>query len=242
MSVFGYVNENDDSLKGKKGGFKFGLNTGFITKLEHNGNAGKDNSAGDAVDIEFTSNGASHKARFYDVTRVYKDNEQIEANHPDYTSIYHAEINQVLAVITHAIKATGVTEEQLKQALATPPSGFADWAKIVCGVVSSDFATRPVDAFFEYQWTIKGDNDKTFLQLPKNMKGGRFLCPAMVSVGKWTEVKDADGLHYVDEAQNKHQFTRTSNYMESNKAIQQFDNAEEAPSAINSVATDKASW
>ena len=51
--VFGAVNDEDESLKGKSGGGKFGLNHGNITKLEFTNTAGKDNGPGDAVDIWF---------------------------------------------------------------------------------------------------------------------------------------------------------------------------------------------
>ena len=62
------------------------------------------------------------------------------------------------------------------------------------------------------------------------MKGGRFLAPAVVPVGTegWTAVSDSKGMRYVDAANNEHPFTRSENYMASNKAIQQVEGEEPA--------------
>jgi len=242
MSTFGYVDDNDESLKSKSGG-KFGLNQGFITKLEYNPNAGADGAAADAVDITVQIGEKEFRNRVYDVTRVYKDGEQIEKDNPDYAALYGAEIKQKMAVVIHSIKATGVTEEQLKTALATPPADFKGWASIVCALVPADASTRPVDVFLEYQWNIKEGQDRTYLEIPKNMKGGRFLCPSVTPVGAFTAVTD-NGLKYVDNANNEHPFDRSQNYMESNKANLQTegDEADNGGGIPSTQSADKANW
>lgn len=235
---FGSVNDKDKSLQSKATGMvKFGLNRGFITKLEYNPNAGAGGGAGDAVDIHVKIGEREFRRRIFDVTRVYdsKGNLILDENSEEYIKKYNSELNQVMGVIIHAVKATGVTQQQVDVALQTPLNNFADWSKVVTALVPVGFETRPVDVFLEYQWIIKENNDRTYLELPKNMKGGYFLNPTLSSVGEWKEEKNwtrtndkglvekMQGLRYVDDSNNVHPFTRTSNYMESKKANQQLD-------------------
>lgn len=236
--AFGNVNENDESLAAKTGGnIVFGLNTGNITTLEYNGEAGKDGAPGDAVDITVTINGREVRSRIYDVTRIYSRNgEELEFDadpNSEYQKKYRDQITHATAVIKQAVKATGVTEQEIAVALSKPLSSFADWAKVMTGLIKPGFEENPVDVFLQYQWNIKGDNDRTYLELPKNMKGGKFLIPSMAPVGEWKEEKEwtenkpngnvvtHKGLRYVDGANNSHMFTRTESFMTSNKAIQQ---------------------
>ncbi len=238
--AFGNVNENDESLAAKTGGkVEFGLNTGNITVLEYNANAGKDGAPGDAVDYTVTVNGREMRSRLYDVTRIFgKDGNELDFDadpNSEYQKKYRDQITHTTAVIKQAVKATGVTEQQIAVALATPVGSFAEWAQIMIGLVPEGFESKSVDVFLQYQWNIKADNDRTYLELPKNMKGGKFLVPSIVPVGEfksetaWTEsdpsgtVKSMEGLRYVDEAGTVHVFTRTQSFMESNKAIQQKD-------------------
>lgn len=221
--AFGSVSDTDDSLQSKSGG-KFGLNTNArITKLEYNDKAGKDNSAGDAVDVTIKVGEREFMSRLFDVTKVFDaKGRELSPNDPEFNKGYNTEIKQRMAVIVHHVKATGVSQEQIDEALKTPAANFAQWAKIVTGLVPNDFSSKQVDVFLEYQWQPTGDNDKTFLQLPKNMKGGYFVCPAVPHTGEWKEVKGDDGsLSYQDDNGNKHPFERSANYMDSPKAIQQ---------------------
>lgn len=256
---FGSINDTDESLKSKSGGGKFGLNTGFITVLEYNPNAGRDKSPGDAVDITFLVGEKEFRRRIYDVTRVYdKDSNEIsDENSPEFIKGYNANMAQAMAVVTHAVKAVGVTQVQIETALKNPPTNFADWATIITSLKPANFADLPVDGFLEYQWNIGEGQSMTYLELPKNMKGGRFLCPSIRPNGSWkaeTTWKETDensaeisceGLRYVDDSNNVHTFVRSSSYMESNKAIQQRDGEEAAavtqttPSQANAK---KSTW
>ena len=253
---FGVINDTDESLKGKVGGGKFGLNTGFITKLEYNPNAGKDGAAADAIDIVFLVGEKEFPNRIYDVTKVYdKDgNEITDSNDVEFIKGYNALVTQNMAVVLHALKAVGVTQEMYEAAVKTPPTTFADWARIVTGLAPANFDKKPVDGFLEYQWSIKGDNDRTYLQLPKNMKGGRFLCASIPGTWKeensWVETKDGvespyEGLRYVNESGEVHLFERNSSYMESPKANQQIEGQAAAATAVvgtNPQNAAKSTW
>ena len=228
---FGSINDNDESLKSKETS-KFGLNQGNITKLEFNPNAGKDGSPSNAVDINFmTNNGKEFWTRIFDITKVFdKSGNQIEdETNPEFIKIYNRNIKQNMGVIIHAVKAVGVTQHNIDNALKIPTDNFVDWAKIVTSLVPDNFEKLPVDVFLEYQWNIPEGFEMTLLTLPKNMKGGKFLCPSVEPVGSWKEErkwKDENGnvvkgLRYIDNNGNIHPFMRNSDYMNSNKAIQQ---------------------
>lgn len=224
---FGYVDDNDSSLQSKAGG-KFGLNTGFLTVFEYNPTAGADGAAADAIDITVMIEQKEFRRRIYDITGpLYnKDNEQVEPGGEGYTELYNTELKQRMAVITHVVKATGVTDEQIKTALATPPADFAAWAKIMTSLPADDAKTKPVDVFLEWEWQIGEGNTQTFLQLPKNMKGGRFICASVPNNGGWKEVRDEKGLRYVDAAGTEHPFTRSVDFISGPKGNQQKEGEE----------------
>jgi hypothetical protein len=245
-SAWGFQSDTDESLKSKSGG-RFGLNNAHITVLEFNPNAGKEGTAGEAVDITVSIGDKEFRSRVYDITGdLYKGDSTVSPEEPGYNELYNSEKAQREAVIVHAVKALGATEAQIQAALvAGNVTNFATWATAMCGIKPANFATLPVDAFVEWQWSIGTDNDRTFLQLPKNMKGGRFLCPAIAPVGKWNEVVDGEGLRYVDDANNEHPFTRSANYMGSNKAKQQIEGEEPEVTSIPTAgggAPVKSKW
>lgn len=219
---FGFQDDQDDSLKGKGMDGQFGLNQNVrLSLFKYNPNAGKDESAADAIDITIKIGDTEFRRRIYDITKVYDGNngEVTDTTSDKYIKLYNEAWTQNSAMITHVLKAF-VTEEVIKQALATPLSSFADWAKVVTALVPDNHDTIPLDAALQYQWTIPEGKDMTYLELPKNMKGGYWLCKAQPGVFK-PETLDNGSLVYKNEQGLEHPFTRDKNFMESAKAIQQ---------------------
>jgi hypothetical protein len=220
---FGHISDSSDQLKSKavaRG--EFGLNKGSIIKFEYTNEAGKDGGPGDAIDVWAKVEDAEYRLRLFDITKVFdKNNNEIDETHPDYIKIYNANLAQLRGVVTHVVKALGVTEEQIAAALATPPTSFAQWAQIMTAIVGDNIELRPVDIFLEYQWNIGPKAKMTYLQLPKNMKGGRFLCVHVPTATPWeAKTTDEGGLVYTNGVV-EHPFTKDKNFMTSNKAIQQ---------------------
>lgn len=248
--VFGAVNDGDESLKGKSGGGKFGLNTGTISKLEYVTDAGKDKSPGDAVDIHVLIGEREIRRRIYDITGELfgKKDTKYSPGDPEYAELYNAAITQNMAVITHAVKAVGVTPEMIGKALAVPATSFVDWVQKMLALLPSNYPEVPVDIFLEYQWKIAEGQDKTYLEVAKNMKGGAFLKPAITAKGTWTtelswvgaKGEDVEGLRYIDDAGNIHPFTRTQAYMESPKGYQQGDGAAPATTSKPGIGAPAA--
>jgi hypothetical protein len=238
MMGFGYFDDADESLKSKSGGV-FGLNTSvFLTKFELNPNAGADGAAQDAIDITIQIEDREFRNRIYPTTKVYdKDgNELTDKTSSEYIKAYNADWKQKNAVITHILKCFR-TEDEIKQALSTPLNSFADFARVVTGLLPVDSEKKPLDVFLEYQWTIGSGQDRTYLQLPRNMKGGYWICDSVQANGTWTKIVDDKGLRYVDVQDNEHPFTRDKNFMSGNKANQQIEGEEASNAALESAAS-----
>ena len=220
---YGYIDDNDPSLRSKVGG-KFGLNAGaFITKFELNSKSGKDGADGDALDIAVLVGEKEFTMKIYPVTKVYdkKGVEITNENTKEYADGFNAEIAQKNAVILHMLKSVGVTEQQIRAVFASPVDSFTQFINGLVSLLPADFKTRPVDIFLEYQWSISDGQDRTYLQLPRNMKGGYFACSAQV--GTWTEEIVEGKLIYRNQNGQVHPFERDKNFMEGNKANQQIE-------------------
>ena len=222
-----YVSSSDKSLvtDGKKSTGVFGLNEGTITKFEYNPLGGKGGTEKDCLDVVITVGDKEFNTRFFDITRVYdkKGNLLTDEDSPEYIAFYNKEVTQLKATIQHIAGgfdiAEGVFEKLLKEA---NPSNFADYIKAVTNITKAKKKNDKIHVFLQYQWQIGQDNDRTFLELPKNMKGGRFIEPFVKPEGNWMEtILDSGALIYVDEAGNEHPFKRSAGFMDGNKANQQ---------------------
>lgn len=240
----------EEDLQTKASG-SFGLNKGFLTKLEISEKNGEDGlPLAPTIDIVVSIQGREYFGRFYMNTEIYHDNNLIGSSHEDYIKAFEDTYAQYGAVVRHALKAVGVTDQafasitNLKQA-STPEElvpVFIENLKMFLSLLPADFSSKPIDIFLEYQWQIKKDNTRTFLVLPQNMKGGAFLCPSMEPVGKWSEIRNDEGLHYIDGAGNKHRFTRDAGYMESPKSYQQIEGEVTVPTTTPESTATRSSW
>lgn len=219
----GFVSDEDEDLKSKGSYAKFGLNTGTITKFEYNPNGGSGGAEADCLDIEITIEEKAFRTRLYPVTKVFGKNGEItDTNSPEYKKNFEIAQKTLKGIITHYLKVF-YTEEELKTSLNQVFPTTVDFFKFVAQGIQKAIAAKgpEVDVFLQYQWNIASGQDRTYLELPKNMKDGSFICKPIVPVGEWKELRNEEGLSYVDNAGNIHRFRKPKEFLESNKGKQQ---------------------
>lgn len=250
MGFGSYVSDEDKSLTVTSGGV-LGLNKGVVTKFEYNPLAGAGKTAGDAIDVAVLVDEKTFMIRIFPVSKIFSKDAlgnkiELTPTSPEYVDKFNKAMNQLIGTITHIAKAVGITEEQLKQVIATNPATFADYAKLVTALKPVDYATRPVDVFLQYQYKIGAGNEKTYLEMPNNMMSGKFLVPHLVPKGAWKEVKDSEGLKYTDDENNVHIFSRPKSFLTSPNATQQDiktpTTATSAPGLTPKGGTVNAGW
>lgn len=237
--MYGYK-DSGDVAPGKQGG-KFGLNQGFITKFEFNATAGKDGSAGEAIDLTVQVGEREYRNRIFPIGKVFKDNAEVtDTSSKEYKDLVAKETDLLNAYISDIVKCF-VSAEDLQAALATPISSFRDYANIITTLVqrSPNWQTKPVDVFLQYQWSPSGDNDRTYLELPKNVKHGIVF---VASQGKATEVKTDTSLSYTKEDGSSHPFKRGEWFMASNFANPINLKSSSEAGEMNAATADGDTW
>jgi archaellum component FlaG (FlaF/FlaG flagellin family) len=244
---FQAVNDEDSNLQSKSGG-KFGLNTNcHFATIAYITNAGKDESAGEAVDINIQIGDREHRRRIYNPegAALYgKDNVQLNPGAEGYQQVLNEALAQNTAMIIHAVKATGVSQENINLALNTKnPQTFGEFAQVLVSLLPLNYKEREIDVFLQYQWNISEGQDRTFLELPKNMKDKYWVVPSTPGA-VWKEIRDDNGLIYVDTNGNKHKIYKTKAFLESPKATQQTLSGNTANPLGETAAAkkDKSAW
>lgn len=262
-----YQSDEDTSLQATASNMKFGLNQNvLLTRFEYTNLTGAGNTEGNpAIIVEFNINGTVKNTRIYDPTveggKVYYRGKQVlDANSPDYQAGKIEAIKQAKALVTHYVKASGKTEEQVKAAFSTGITSFAGLAQVASSLLQDVIVSKkPLDLFLQYQNKIQGNATQTFLDIPGNLAYGSFVTPHMPAVGEWKEEnswveKDESGndiaksgIRYVDEAGNVHRFHRDETFTKAKVASQQ-TKADANTSAMNTTASAgtsnaaKAAW
>lgn len=225
----------------------FGLNAGLarVTKFEWINTAGVGGSEGEALDVQISVEGIDRpiNLRLFPVKKAFLPNNGGETTDPKHPEFIKA-VKELNASIVHLMHCF-VPDETLRIALGQPIENFKEFCKILSSLLPKNYQEIPLDIFMQYQWAIKGETTMTFLELPKNMKHGRWLCTAVTPVGSWKEVRTPNpsaalpvALKYVDDGGNIHPFVRNGWYMLSNFAIQQKENASGA--GVGAIPTGAA--
>lgn len=224
--MYGY--ENDEVSQGR---VRFGLNPAAarLVKFEWINNAGKDGAEGEALDIQFAIEGSDKPTnyRMFPVTQAFGKNQEVitDPKAPEFQKA----LKDWNACITHILHAF-VAPDVIKAGFATPIPNFKEFCKIAMKMLPANYEQQKLDIFYQWQWQIKGENKNTFLELPKKMSYGKWLCAAVVpSEGSdWKEWKHPDpeastsiALKYVDGEGNQHPFIRNGWFMLSKFSSQQ---------------------
>lgn len=223
--------------------FNFGLNAGVtkLTKFEWIPNGGKDGAEQEALDIVFNINGTDKSYRMFPVVKAFgKNNEEItDPNAPEFKEAL-VDFNARVTHILHAF----IDSDAIKAGFARPIKDFKEFCQIAMSMLPKGYNEVLLDIFLQFQWQLRGDQEKTYLEIPSKMKYGKWLCPAQP--GTWTEHKvDNPGetvreaLYYTNEAGEKHPFTKNGWFMNSNFAKQQkADGTTSEASAAAATATN----
>lgn len=211
---YGYK-DSSEVAPGAQGG-KFGLNTGaHVTKFEYNANGGASGAAQDVIDFTVQVGEREYRHRFFPVSKVFKNNQELtDTNSEEYKAEFQKQMDLFNSTISDIVKVF-VPEEDLKAALSAPISSFKDFAQIVTRLVqtSPSWDKKAVDVFLQYQNSPTGDNDRAYLNLPKNVQHGSYIV-ASLGAG-YKEVKTDTSLTYVNEAGEAHPFKRGKWFLES---------------------------
>lgn len=222
---YGYEESQESSQLGQ---ISFGLNQGIakLTKFEWIPNGGKDGAEQEALDIEFTIQDRENPVRYrkFPVTKAYHEGQEItDPSHTAFKSAV-ADLNQV---VSHILGCFSDKEEIKKMMTSKPITSFKGFCQAAMACLPKNFSEKSLDIFFQYQWNISDGKDKTYLELPKNMKQGKFLAPATTNV--WQEIKTNKSLKYVDSTDPTivHPFQRGEWFLNSNWANQQKEGGDE---------------
>ena len=239
QNLFGFQSDSDQSLKATGGGKSFGLNQGVIVKsveYREKNQAGED-APSISLEMETREGGKIFYNIYSNVTVFDKDGRpRTDTNSPDYQAKYAKEFAQVKAVLTHFC-TKAVPEERYRELYQK--AGIDSIKKLFKfsseGMQALVTKQVPLDVFLQYQRKIKGDNDRTFLELPANLKTDPFLA-ADTTGTVWEEVRENDTLKYRNSAGEFHPFERDSKFMKSVVASEQVrENSSDFAAAANAM-------
>ena len=193
----------------------FGLNCGTVTlvKFEFNDKAGKDGADGDALDIGFVVDGRETNHRQFPVTKAFtKDGGEVDdPRHPDFQKA----VKELNSTVVHVLKAF-VPGDTIRTAFSAPIASFEQYCRVATALLPPGYENKKLDLFMQYEWQIRGDNDRTWLRIPKSVKHGYWLVPHIPPQdGDWEEKIVGGKLTYVDGAGNVHPFERSKWFMDS---------------------------
>jgi len=229
--------DNNKALKGGGGFGKFGLNQNArITKLEiNNSNSWK------ALDINVQAGGKKIMGRFFVPTTVWcnEAKARVPVTTKDHEALFVKDMNQFTGHVTHIVKALGVKQEQIVAALKNPPTNVLDWMGIMLSLVPANSSEIPVDVFLQWQYKIGKDSTITFLELPGNMKTGKWITPARP--GTFVELITTESLTYVNDSDKTHDIERDSKFFESPCYEQQKEGGEDNSTSPFTASTSNDS-
>ena len=251
QELFGFQSDSDQSLKAAgNSGKVFGLNQGVtVTSVEYRetNQAGAE-SPSISMELETKEGGKLFYNIYSNVTVFDKDGRpRTDTESPDYKAKYAKEFAQVRAVLTHfctkAVPEAKYRELYDKAGIDSVKKLFKFSAQGIQALVDKKL---PIDAFLQYQRKFKGENTRTFLEFPANLKTGPFLA-ADTTGTTWEEVREAGGLKYKNASGEFHTFERDKKYMDSPVASEQVkDNSSDfaaAAGAMNtSTTTTNSDW
>jgi hypothetical protein len=215
--------------------FNFGLNAGVthLIKFEWIPNGGKDGAEQEALDVVFNINGTEKSYRMFPVTQAFKKgtNEKItDRNAPEFKEA----VTDFNARVKHIVGCF-VNNETIMSKLSVPITSFKQFIQLYASLLPANFKEIPLDIFLQFEWNLRDEQKRTYLNIPNKMKYGKWLMPAQA--GTWEARKkenptedDKKALWYVNtdgpknekgEYTQEHPFFKNGWFMNSTFAKQQ---------------------
>lgn len=212
--MYGYQ-DSSEVAPGSAGG-KLGLNKGLVTKFEFNPNSGQEGAAGDGIDFTVKVGEREYRKRFFPVSKVFRKGggELTDPNSQEYKDAKALATKLLNAELTSIVEAF-VDEATVKEALSVPIASFKDFSTILERLIKSThkWNETEVDVFLQYQWQPSGENTRTFLQLPSNVKQGIYIVKAVP--GEFKTERTSSHLRFVNAEGGIHPFKRGQWFVES---------------------------
>lgn len=188
-----------------------GLNTGFLTKFEF-----VQEEKFNCVEVGVNISGKEYTRKYFEVAKVFKDNVEItDKNSIEYKEEIEKQEKALSATLCDFAKVF-VSKEELEEALKVQINSFKDFVNILERVIKNkqDWNKIPVDIFLQYQFTPSSGQNRTYLELPKNLNHGQFICKSLG--GDFNPVKTETSLTYVNKDGIVHPFKRNKWFIQSN--------------------------
>jgi hypothetical protein len=238
-------------------GLKFGLNSKCYLKLfAYTNKGGKGGSDGEALDIIFNVEGKDYSYRKFPVTRAYTTDGQLITD--SESPYFIAAMREFNSNISHILEAF-VPKAKVKSALEQPFASFKEYCDACASILPENYKELPIDLFGQYQWEPKGENTRTYIELPKRVMKYRVddvdgvLTIKPKGSDKWIiahkpgdwkkRITPGNSLEYVTEEGDKHPFQRNDWFMDSNFAkLQEEEEVNLDDDSDNNSSSDDQQW
>lgn len=147
-----------------------------------------------------------------------------------------------IAALKHILKATGITEEEMNKKLSAITSKD-DTLKALEILGKMCPKNTNVDIFLQYQNKLSGNYTTKFLEVPVDMKGGRFIS-APSGFDSVTEVKEGTKTLYANpEGTEFHPIYKEENFWEMNRSKKVNDEDQDTQNtAEDKKAAESTGW
>lgn len=210
-----FLGVNEDDQFGKAGG-KFGLNQDVrVTSIEYM-NKTKDGKPSSRVAFVVKVQDREYFGTIFGM--IYGDPTKKEGGlkkgDEDYDDEYVKRIKAALATLKHLVKALGVSDEAIEEEIAkTKPQDFEGLCQVVLSLLPPNYAEIPVDVFLNHgTWTTPEGELRPTFDLPGNMWDKYWIAPHQP--GNFKEVRDRNGIQYINEKGEVHKIVKDSRYLD----------------------------
>lgn len=218
---------------------KFGMNTAKLEKFEY-----VDTNGSEALQLTFKVGDADYNHRIFPA-KVF--DQSLSPGTEEYNKALSRSQEQMQVAVSQVVEAI-VNKEVIVNALnAAKPTTFKEYIQVMERLVknTANWNTKELDLFLNWQRTPGANQNKTFLEVPRqlilNFRNSIFVTAKQP--GTWTEDRGGDKLTYKNERGETHPIQRDAWFMKQNYAKRvdlEKDNAPETGG--NNPQEEKVDW